>query len=831
MPLPQAFGVGGTHVLTDAVDKHETSEALEVDPSMENEEALGTDGMDGFLSDLANAIPGIDEAMSFAEMLNIVMPLPQAFGVGGTHVLTDAVDKNETSEALEVDPSMENEEALGTDGMDGFLSDLANAIPGIDEAMSFTEMLNIVMPLPQAFGVGGTHVLTDAVDKNETSEALDQPFLPSSFLLNFASNDGTDLNNMHNVPKTWTSLMREYSMWILEEIFLEMPLLLSAIASILVMHGKLGSSAVEFLAVIGIMDPKLGVPLLLTILFYTNIFSGTGKDTNFHDMLEVDPSMENEEALGTDGMDGFLSDLANAIPGIDEAMSFAEMLNCGNKDGGTDNDGRKWESDSKYLVTSDKSVEAVAQVQDPSVPSPIPYMHARFFKSETTYKFDVNGSSRYFLRLHFYPSSYPDFNTTNSYFSVVAGGVTVLNNFSASIAAQALTQAYLMKEFSLAPLNKDSLSVTFKPSDKYNGSFAFVNGIELIPSPELFDLATMVGFDDQPLSVNSANVQTMWRLNVGGQYISPSNDSSGLGRSWYDDSPYIFSAASGVTNQADNDVTIQYRNFSASIALVDVYRTSRQMGFDGNVTKSFNLTWAFQVDGNFTYLMRLHFCEYELSKINERVFDIFINNQTAIKNADVIAWSSQKGVPFYKDFAIYVPDGAGDEMLWLALWPDNSLHPLYLDAILNGLEIFKISDANSNLAGPNPTISAMMQKQLDEEAKRAFSSDQPKKTYTTALIGGAVGGAVAFAFGSFVIKVKGPEGWSWDPDQVKYISCQLVRKYKLRASRPDFNVEVRGSAEVELGFENGLVDDIFFVPGYDIRGSVVAQAAPIFDML
>ncbi|KAI7987121.1 hypothetical protein LOK49_LG13G01817 [Camellia lanceoleosa] len=42
---------------------------------------------------------------------------------------------------------------------------------------------------------------------------------------------------------------------------------------------------------------------------------------------EVDPSMENEEALGTDGMDGFLSNLANAIPGIDEAMSFAEMLN------------------------------------------------------------------------------------------------------------------------------------------------------------------------------------------------------------------------------------------------------------------------------------------------------------------------------------------------------------------------------------------------------------------------------------------------------------------------------------------------------------------------
>lgn len=28
---------------------------------------------------------------------------------------------------------------------------------------------------------------------------------------------------------------------------------------------------------------------------------------------------------------------------------------------------------------------------------------------------------------------------------------------------------------------------------------------------------------------------------------------------------------------------------------------------------------------------------------------------------------------------------------------------------------------------------------------------------------------------------------------------------------------------MELGFENGVVDDIFFVPGYEIRGFVVAQ--------
>lgn len=42
-------------------------------------------------------------------------------------------------------------------------------------------------------------------------------------------------------------------------------------------------------------------------------------------LQEVDPSVE-EETGSTEGMDSLFSELANAIPGIDEAMSFAEML-------------------------------------------------------------------------------------------------------------------------------------------------------------------------------------------------------------------------------------------------------------------------------------------------------------------------------------------------------------------------------------------------------------------------------------------------------------------------------------------------------------------------
>ena len=64
-----------------------------------------------------------------------------------------------------------------------------------------------------------------------------------------------------------------------------MPLLLSSIACVLIMHKTFGSSAIDFLAVSGTVDPKLDIPLLLVILFYNSVLSGKDKEINFHDML------------------------------------------------------------------------------------------------------------------------------------------------------------------------------------------------------------------------------------------------------------------------------------------------------------------------------------------------------------------------------------------------------------------------------------------------------------------------------------------------------------------------------------------------------------------
>ena len=57
------------------------------------------------------------------------------------------------------------------------------------------------------------------------------------------------------------------------------------------------------------------------------------------------------------------------------------------------------------------------------------------------------------------------------------------------------------------------------------------------------------------------------------------------------------------------------------------------------IYENYNLIWIFTVDSGFFYQVRLHLCEVEqnITKVNQRVFEIFLNNQTAEWMADVIA--------------------------------------------------------------------------------------------------------------------------------------------------------------------------------------------------
>ncbi|KAG6632297.1 hypothetical protein CIPAW_13G149100 [Carya illinoinensis] len=290
------------------------------------------------------------------------------------------------------------------------------------------------------------------------------------------------------------------------------------------------------------------------------------------------------------------------------------------------------------------------------------------------------------------------------------------------------------------------------------------------------DGSLMIVGQSTPLEIgNSTALENVYRLNVGGNDISPSKD-TGLYRSWYDDSPYLYRVALGVTLAADPNTTIMYpTHIPTYVAPVNVYSTARSMGPNPQINVNYNLTWIFSVDSGFTYLVRLHFCEIapNITKNNQRVFDIFLYNQTAMNGADVVAWADQQDdVPVYKDYAVLVPSGSPQQDLWLELHPDASDQPNYYDAILNGIEIFKVSDSKGNLAGPNPTP-LPRQDVIDPPKARPSSGNGKTKNHKVIIIGVVSGGiALALVVGFFLLAasrcrrhgkessaIEGPSGW------------------------------------------------------------------------
>ncbi|XAR51633.1 Non-specific serine/threonine protein kinase, partial [Bertholletia excelsa] len=341
----------------------------------------------------------------------------------------------------------------------------------------------------------------------------------------------------------------------------------------------------------------------------------------------------------------------------------------------------------------------------------LPFMTARIFQSNFTYIFSVSSGPK-FVRLYFYPATYSNFDRSNTFFSVTAGDYTLLRNFSAFLAVSAglpqRRQASLIKEFVVTVREDQQLKITFVPSTQ---SYAFVNGIEIVSIPSNLYIrgdanpVSLVGSENFVTITDNKALETLYRLNVGGKDVSGGDD-TGMYRFWQQDDPHIFSANLGTVS--GSNVTVLYTDQTPNYTAPSiVYITSRTMGIEPTINLQTNLTWNFLVDPGFAYLIRLHFCEIqvEVNKVNQRVFTLFLNNLTADQEVDVIALSGGIGIPVFRDYVVLVPladERPEKQVLWLALHPNMRHHAEYADALLNGLEIFKLSQSDGNLAGPNP---------------------------------------------------------------------------------------------------------------------------------
>ncbi|KAK9924880.1 hypothetical protein M0R45_033226 [Rubus argutus] len=341
----------------------------------------------------------------------------------------------------------------------------------------------------------------------------------------------------------------------------------------------------------------------------------------------------------------------------------------------------------------------------------------------------------------------------------------------------------LIREFCVnIDSQQQSLNITFLPTREIPDAYAFINGIEIVSMPTNF-YYTATESKGIPYLSNQANdyienstaLESMYRINVGGRLVSPEGD-TGMYRTWNEDDPYLDDVSRRLSIiPLTRNPELNFSKTPEYTAPKEVYRTGRSMGSKNKtLILSYNLTWVFPVDPDFSYLVRLHFCEFEIliTSPGDRMFSFYIANQTAEKHADIILWSGGNGVPVYKDYIVYMP-GQGRKKtvnLFLTLQADpNGLDSKYTNAILNGLEIFKLNDTNGNLAGTNPDPPEVTPPEGSQNPK---NSNKKKLTAMLAIVVGVVvSGILVLCVLGFLVFKRGrkvkdsisSQGTKWGP--------------------------------------------------------------------
>ncbi|KZV43430.1 receptor-like protein kinase THESEUS 1 [Dorcoceras hygrometricum] len=347
--------------------------------------------------------------------------------------------------------------------------------------------------------------------------------------------------------------------------------------------------------------------------------------------------------------------------------------------------GQTYISDSVQSWVSLQSQEnSYTATSNSTVPFPI-YQSARIFSSTTSYRFDIKQEGRHWVRLHFYPLQGK--NLTSASITVVTEGFVLLHNFN----FQNYKGSFLFKEYAIN-VTSNSLAITFIPS---NNHVAFVNAIEVVSIPDnlIPDQAVAVSPSGPFNGLSDLALETIYRLNMGGPLITSQNDT--LGRTWENDVKYLHVNSSAVNVSVDPSNIKYTSSVGPEIAPNFVYATAETMGDANVVNVNFNVTWVFLVDPNFSYFIRVHFCDIVSKSLNSIIFNLFINNDIAFASLDLSRQAGNLDVPYYRDYVSNISDNSNT--LTISVGPDTAAD--ITDAIMNGLEIMKISNEARSFNG------------------------------------------------------------------------------------------------------------------------------------
>nr|XP_043614662.1 probable receptor-like protein kinase At5g61350 [Erigeron canadensis] len=372
------------------------------------------------------------------------------------------------------------------------------------------------------------------------------------------------------------------------------------------------------------------------------------------------------------------------------------LIDCGSPQNTLLDDGRTFKSDpqSVSFLSTDENIFASSNSVPQNVSLPL-YKTARIFDCESVYKFLVFQTGHHFLRLYFYPLPHPQYNLTTAVFTVKTGnGLVLLHDFSVTTEN---TNSHF-KEYLINVSTSDDFSLVFSPLKK---SFAFVNAIEFVSAPnELVpDSATAVSPPSVFNGVSGYDLQVVHRVNVGGEMVSPKNDT--LSRTWMSDMSQgymMFPKGDKVVTVDPSTVNYPDGGTTPLIAPNQVYSSAASMADSGVSNPNFNLTWQMNVDPGFDYLIRLHFCDIVSTSLNSLYFNVYVNGITGVSGLDLSTLTSDLATAYYKDFVVNAST-ISNGLIRVQIGPSDLETTSTPNAILNGLEIMKMRNSDMSLDG------------------------------------------------------------------------------------------------------------------------------------
>ncbi|PKI61965.1 hypothetical protein CRG98_017691, partial [Punica granatum] len=306
------------------------------------------------------------------------------------------------------------------------------------------------------------------------------------------------------------------------------------------------------------------------------------------------------------------------------------------------------------------------------------YQTARIFTGTTKYTFFISRTGRHWIRLYLNPFPYDGFDMSTMKFAVLVQDSVLLNDFSVSSA--------IMREFSVN-VTSGTFVITIMPS---TGSFAFLNALEVVSMPDeiIVDEAGTLP-PGKFGGLTGQTLETVWRVNMGGPLVSFRNDT--LFRTWVPDSPFLIN--SNLAKNFSNIGAVKYVPGMATqdIAPRSVYGTVAEMNTQGSLNNNINVTWEFTIDVGARHLVRFHLCDIVSKSLNLLYFSVYIDSSVVAPDLDLSRISSNTLAAAYY-FDIVTPVSESNKIL-VKVGPSKRFASNQ-NAILNGLEIMKLTDGN-----------------------------------------------------------------------------------------------------------------------------------------